>query len=239
MGRLDTQVNVDMKGRTITVGLEGLDSVERALGDLKSKTPQAAKVAVNQTAKQARKRMIAAAKARYVVNAAGARHLKDLEQKKKATNSSLSATLYIEKMHNDLGYFENIPSTVYMGTNVRHAPEYVKARVLAQHSPRELTGKGSLSKGFLLRFKSGHIGMVQRIIGTSQENTITQRGYKRWTNAQGNVEKLQTMGAPSAAAMHGQAFLEIQDEIAAYLLERLETRVEWILDRYGDGTWRG
>ena len=79
----------------LTIEVDGLDTVAAALGDLKKKTPAAAKVAINATARQARKLMIAKAKARYAVNAAGRRHLKDLVQRKKASNTSLSAELHI------------------------------------------------------------------------------------------------------------------------------------------------
>ena len=67
----------------LTIEVDGLDTVAAALGDLKKKTPAAAKVAINATARQARKLMIAKAKARYAVNAAGRRHLKDLVQRKR------------------------------------------------------------------------------------------------------------------------------------------------------------
>ena len=96
-----SSITYDAGNMTITV--DGLDTVERALGDLKRKTPAAAKVAINATAREARKLMIAKAKARYAVNAAGKRHLKDLVQRKKATNKSLSAEFHIAKMRNDLG----------------------------------------------------------------------------------------------------------------------------------------
>lgn len=233
MAGIRTPVNVEMKGRTVSIEIEGLETVERALGNLKSRTPQALKVAVNQTARQARRMMIAAAKARYVVNAAGQRHLDELKQKKKATNSNPAATLYINTMRNDLAYFENVPSTVYSGMNVRHAPQYVKARVLAESGLKNLTGKGNLSKGFLAKFKSGHIGMVQRIIGSESKHTVTASGRPRWTNADGKVEKLQTMGSPSATAMHRTIWPDVQDEVRIYLMACIENRVDWILSKYG------
>lgn len=102
---------------TMTITVDGLEDVERALGDLKKKTPAAAKVAINATARQARKLMVAQAKARYAVNAAGRRHLKDLVQRKKATNTSLSAELHIEKMRNDLGYGEKLYRCVQQHTS--------------------------------------------------------------------------------------------------------------------------
>lgn len=63
----------------LTITIEGMDEVAKALDDLKKKTPAAAKVAINATAREARKLMIAQAKARYAVNAKGAQHLKDLK----------------------------------------------------------------------------------------------------------------------------------------------------------------
>lgn len=66
--------NVTYSAGNLTITVAGLDTVEQALGDLKRKTPAAAKVAINATARQARKLMVAKAKTRYAVNAAGRRH---------------------------------------------------------------------------------------------------------------------------------------------------------------------
>ena len=111
--------NVTYNRGNLTITLEGLDTVEKALGDLRQKTPAAAKVAINATAREARKLMIAKAKARYAVNTAGRRHLKDLVQRKKATNRSLLAELRIESFRNDLGYFQTSPPvpTHFTGRN--------------------------------------------------------------------------------------------------------------------------
>lgn len=233
MGKVNTAVNIGLEGRNITIEIDGLDTVARALGNLQGRSPAAVKVAVNQTARQARKLMIAAAKARYTVNAAGQRHLNDLKQKKKASNRSLAATLFISKMRNDLGYFENDPTQAYTGGDVfRHSPSFYKARVLASSSLKPLPGKGNLSKGFLMEFQSGHVGMVQRVIGSASKNTETARGRPRWQNEQGKVEKLQTMGAPSATAMHAQVWPEVRDDVELYLMARIQDRVDWILARY-------
>ena len=232
MGKVNTAVNIGLEGRNVTIEIDGLDTVARALGDLQGRSPQALKVAVNQTAREARKLMIAAAKARYVVNAAGARHLNDLKQKKKASNTDLTATLFISKMRNDLGYFDVDPMEIHTGINVHFSPEYYRARVLANSSMKDLTGEGAFSKGFLLKFKSGHIGMVQRVIGSRSKNTETARGRPRWTNERGDVEKLQTMGAPSATAMHSQVWPDVRDDVELYLMARIQARVDWILARY-------
>ena len=93
--------DVTYNAGNMTITISGMDDVKNALGDLKSKTPAAAKVAINATAREARKLMIAQAKARYAVNAAGQKHLKELVQRKKATNTSLNAELHISSFRND------------------------------------------------------------------------------------------------------------------------------------------
>lgn len=218
---------------TMTITVEGMEDVAEALGDLKSKTPAAAKVAINATAREARKLMIAKAKARYAVNAAGQRHLKDLVQRKKATNTSLSAELHIAKMRNDLGYFQHRPKESFSGRDVlNRAPAHVKARVLKSSSMTALTGeKGNLSKGFLVEFKSGHVGMVQRKIGSNSSHKTTERGHPRWRTKDGRVEKLVTMGSPSAAGMHSTVWPLVEPDVVEYLQDRLMEQTERIIER--------
>ena len=220
----------------LTIGLDGLDTVAAALGELRKKTPAAAKVAINTTARQARQLMIASARARYAVNEAGRRHLNDLKMTGKghpATNRNLEAVLHISKMRNDLGYFQHSPTQTYTGLDVlRFAPSVVKARVLRESNMEPLTGTANLSKGFLVEFKSGHVGMVQRVIGSSSRNTVTQKsGAPRWRNAAGNVEKLQTMGSPSATAMHNVVWPQVEPEVEDLLQANLRAQVQRIIER--------
>lgn len=226
-----SRVTYSRNNMTITV--DGLDTVANALGDMKRKTPAATKVAINATAREARKLMIARAKARYAVNAAGQRHLKDLVQRKKATNTSLSAELHIEKMRNDLGYFRTNPAypTHYTGRNWVMGPDVWKGKVLRESNLKPLPGDGARSKAFLAEFKSGHIGMVQRVKGSSSKHTVTEKGYPRWRNSAGNVEKLQTVGSPSAAAMHRVVWHDVEPDVEAFLLKRLDLQVQKVLAR--------
>lgn len=218
--------NVTYSAGNLTITVAGLDTVEQALGDLKRKTPAAAKVAINATARQARKLMVAKAKTRYAVNAAGRRHLKDLVQRKKASNSSLLAELHVASMRNDLGYFKTSPAvpTHFTGMDFKDGPSVWKAKVLKS---------SGMSKGFLVKFSSGHVGMVQRRIGSKSSHTRTAKGYKRWTNAKGNVEKLVTMGSPSATAMHHTIWPEVEPSVEEYLQERLQAQAERVLARAG------
>mgnify|MGYP001521688596 CR=1 FL=1 len=215
--------NVRYNAGTMTIEVDGLDDVSAVLGDLRKKTPAVAKVAINATARQARKLMIAEAKARYAVNSAGKRHLSDLVQRKKASNSSLSAELRIASYRNDLGYFQTRPNRPFVGHDVAQAPEYFTARVLKTSPMKALTGKGRLSKGFLVEFKSGHVGMVQRIVGTGRFHYTVRSG------APSTSDKMQTMGSPSAAAMHSTIWPEVEPEVELFLAAKLTERAEQVL----------
>jgi len=224
-----SNITYDRGNMTITV--EGLDTVERALGDLRQKTPAAAKVAINATAREARKLMIAQAKARYAVNTAGQRHLKDLVQRRKATNRSLVAELHIASLRNDLGYFQTSPPvpTHFTGGAWRKGPSIWRGRVLKSEEMKPLPGTASKAKAFLAEFQSGHVGMVQRVIGSSSRYTTTKSGAPRWRNAQGKVEKLVTLGSPSAAAMHNTIWPDVEPDVEDYLLYRLEAQVDKLI----------
>ena len=115
---------------------------------------------------------------------------------------------------------------------LRRAPAHVKARVLKSSTMTALTGDGAnLSKGFLVEFKSGHVGMVQRRIGSSSSHTVTERGRPRWRNKDGKVEKLVTMGSPSATAMHSTVWPYVEPEVTEYLYDRLMEQTERVIAR--------
>lgn len=227
--------NVRYQGKTITITLEGLEDVSRALGDLSSKTPAVVKVALNATAREVRKLMIARAKARYAVNAKGREHLKELSQHggkgRVATNRDLMAVLYIKKMRNDLGYFKTNPAvpTHFTGGAWRHGPSVWTGKVLKSKGMEPLTGDGNKSKAFLAEFKSGHVGMVQRVIGSESDHTTTKSGASRWQNRSKHVETLETMGSPSAAAMHRKIWPEVEPEAEVFLLNRLDLQIQKVI----------
>ena len=82
-----------------------------------------------------------------------------------------------------------------------------------------------------VEFKSGHVGMVQRRIGSSSSHTVTERGRPRWRNKDGKVEKLVTMGSPSATAMHSTVWPYVEPEVTEYLYDRLMEQTERVIAR--------
>lgn len=226
---------------TMTIGVDGLDDVSAVLGDLRKKTPAVVKVAINSMARQARKMMIAQAKARYAVNSVGRRHLKDLVQRKKASNSSLNAELHVASMRNDLGYFKTSPAvpTHFSGRDWVRGPSTWRGKVLKSSSMKALPGKeGNLSKAFLAEFtnkradgtSNNHIGMVQRMLNSSSKEKKTKNGYPRWKNKQGKVEKLVTLGSPSITAMHHTIWPLVEPEASEYLQNRLMERAQQVVE---------
>lgn len=234
-----TRYNAD----NLTIELIGEKEVAKALGNIPQKAPLVIRNAVNETAKDARRVMIHEAKKRYALNSKGRQHLNDLKIRQRAKVSDLGAELHIggpsqkKQMRNDLGYFKTIPNRPYMGVDVANAPAYFRGKVLKSGSMKQLTGQGKLSKGFLVKFTNGttddknHVGMVQRIIGSSGGPEKTRTGAPRWRNAQGNVEKIVTMGSPSAAAMHHVIWRQVEPQVQDTLEKKLEASIQKTLAR--------
>ena len=223
--------NVTYDAGSMSIMLDS-EQVERALGDLKGKTPAALKVAVNRTARQARAMMLDDVKERYDLNAAGRRLIQDLKMRKAATNRSLEARLGITKndpgaFRADLGYFRTSPSKPYMGAAVRNAPEYFQARVLKGSPMRNLSGDGQMSKGFLVKFKSGHVGMVQRN-PDKPGPAYTASGKVRWSPN----HLLETMSSPSGSAMHRTIWNEDWPDVAEMRRANAERRVAELIMKY-------
>ena len=212
------------------------DEVRRALGDLEAKTPAVMKVAVNATAREARRMMVKSAKKRYDLSKKGMEKVEKLHQRKKATNRNPTAELYIGgpkwEMRNDLAYFHTNPSVPYMGTRVFQAPKFFKGRVLRSSPMKKLSGSGDgKSKGFLVEFKSGHVGMVERQLETQAE-PFTLRHRRRWKP--NNV--LYTLGSPDPIDVHKKSWEEVEPEVERVLEERLERRIRQVMAKAGRST---
>lgn len=225
-----SEVTYDAKNLTLTIDD---DQVANALGELSGKTNAVLKVAINRTARQARKDVIAEAKDRYDLTKKGQEKLKRLQMRRKATNAVLLAELRQDDrgLPLDYAYFRHSPTTVFKGNAVRNAPEHVKGRVLKSQPMRSLEAGthpayGKVSKGFLVEFKSGHIGMVQRVIGSRSKSPVTARGFQRWKPN----ERLETMARPGGSGM-GRAVwdLSVEERTEETLLRETERRVQEVV----------
>lgn len=213
----------------LTVSIDDAE-VTRALGVLGDKTPAALKVAVNTTARQTRKLLLTEVKNRYDLNTASKRMIEDLRQRQKATNRRPTAILAIMKndpgaFRADLGYFRASPTKPFMGPSVRNAPPVFHAHVLKGSSMIGLGGTSEKSKGFLVQFKSKHIGMVQRKLGVPAQKEYTENGKKRWKPN----EELATMSSPSGSAMHHTVWEMQESTVEQMLQDNTERRVRQLI----------
>ena len=125
----------------------------------------------------------------------------------------------------DLGYFRTSPTKPFMGPSVRNAPPVFRARVLKDSPMIALGGTSDKSKGFLVQFKSKHIGMVQRQLGIPADKDYTESGKKRWKPN----EKLATLSSPSGSAMHHTVW-EMQEQTVEQMLQQnTERRVRQLI----------
>lgn len=213
----------------LTVSIDDAE-VTRALGVLGDKTPAALKVAVNTTARQTRKLLLTEVKNRYDLNTAGKRMIEDLRQRQKATNRWPAAILAIMKndpgaFRADLDYFRTSPTKPFMGPSVRNAPPVFQAHVLKGSPMIGLGGTSEKSKGFLVQFKSKHIGMVQRRLGVPADKDYTESGKKRWKPN----EELVTMSSPSGSAMHHTVWEMQESTVEQMLQDNTERRVRQLI----------
>lgn len=207
--------------------------VERALGSLYRKTPAVLKVAINRTARQARKDLIEEAEKRYALTVRGKARLRLLKLRKSATNTSLSAELQQgdEGLTLNASYFEHYPTRPYMGKAALRGPAIQGVRVVKGGTMEPLTAgqmkvkkaEMDASKGFLIKVhnsKNDHLMFAARLLGTSTSNTTTKTGKPRWRNRAGNVEKAYDVNRIGASSQQRAVWHRGVDTTAAENLER-------------------
>lgn len=107
-----------------------------------------------------------------------------------------------------------------MGHDVAQAPEYFTARVL-KTSPHETADRQ-------WPVKQGLPGGVQeRARGQGARSWASGRfHYTVRSGAPSTSDKMQTMGSPSAAAMHSTIWPEVEPEVELFLAAKLTERAE-------------
>ena len=209
--------------------------VERALGSLHRKAPAVLKVAINRTARQARKDLIGEAEKRYALTVRGKARLRLRKLRKSATNTSLEAELRQgdEGLTLNASYFQHSPTVPRMGSAALHGPAFQRVRTLKGGPMEELTETRGESKGFLIRVKNAkndHLMFAHRILGSSSSSTTTKTGKPRWRNRAGNVEKAYDVNRIGASSQQRAVWQRGVDTTAAENLERfVEQRIQQVI----------
>lgn len=215
--------------QTFVVQVNGLDAAASGTMRFARNTPGAAARALNSAIADSRARLVEAAKERYALTAAGERHLEKLRQTERASASRTVAKMSISTPISDMGYFESFPNIPLPGLRWREAPkEGFRGHILRSTPMYTLSGKDNRSKAFLARFNSGHVGMVQRVVGSNALAGSKSAYVKptRWRTRDGRVEKLVTVGALSGAAQVNKVWPENEQAAADDFLKALDRVME-------------
>ena len=144
-------------GGAINVSIDATDQlaeVERMLGDMKKKAPGTLRNAVNATARKMRTQLHQQAKKAYVTKEYNYKNEMEI---RKASTSTLTARIRTSGERTALSKHKVSPERLAHG---KGRPKQYKAKVLRQ-STLTVMQDGDL-KSFLVRFKSGHLALVQR-----------------------------------------------------------------------------
>jgi len=181
-----------------------LKTIERALGDMKSKAPDAMKNALNATGKDAKRDLAKKAKETYSVKIGG--FTKAMKQVN-ATRANLETTIKITGKQLELKDFRVSPASVQ--PSVPGAPP-VRAKVLKSSGMKALQ-KGNL-KAFIVKFSSGHASVAQR------------QGSGRLP-----IKKLMSSSIPKMVGSQKRVYGIIKPEIYSNLQNNINKQVAKIL----------
>ena len=131
-----------------------LQTVEDALGSMKSESRRVLKNAVNATARDAKKGLAKKAQETYAVKQG--RFTKAMKTQN-ATLSDPTATINVTGEQMELKDFKVSPATYKTGPD---KPDILKAKVLLSSSLKGLMK--SSNKAFLVKFRDGHVSVAQR-----------------------------------------------------------------------------
>ena len=137
-----------------TVEDKGFEAALRSLD--KPTARRVMKRALNDTANKARTMLADKARETYAVKKSG---FKRNARLKRASGGNLAAYILVSGKANELIDFRVNPASYATGAA---RPAVYRAKVLQASGMKALTGDAIHSKAFLVRFKSGHVTLVER-----------------------------------------------------------------------------
>ncbi len=187
--------------------------IEKSLKGMKNKTPIVLANAINRAITNVKSNMAKKASEKYLIKQ------KDIKPTisivKKASKTDPTGHIKSVGYKIPLNKFKVSPNKP---TTVKKRPEYHIAQVLKSGSTKNLSGDNRHSKGFIVQFNSGHIGVYERLKGTR-----TKKGK--------GLEKLIPLFGPSVPEMLGTKDINkyITDEANKTLQKRIDHEVNRIL----------
>ena len=198
------------------VEMEGLDEIEAALGMTKDKSKMVLRTAINNTAKQAEKLMTKETKSRYKYKSGKVADIRKANEIKKAKASNMVATITAKGPANELLDFVVKPNTYFPGG--RGAPKWVKAKGRRNSKLSNVakfpSATGDKYKGFIVKFKSGHLAMVERVPGKPMKGKPHKEA----------LESLYSIATPKMEEVAYKA--EVEPDMYDLLMKNIQTQIQ-------------
>lgn len=188
---------------TCTLSEKKIEEIEKQLEKLYKNPRAIVKKAVNNTAKQAKKRIVKRAKRRYVIKNDNV----DFNNEVKITNATVSKGVAIIKAKGsatDLYKHKVTPNSLTTGNN---RPAVLKAKILRSSSMAPLEDPSTHIKAFIAKFDSTHITVVTRVKGMeyTKKKKLDDRKKKHLDTTM--IRKLLTSSVPHMLGK-GSSFLD-------------------------------
>lgn len=159
-------------GKLFYVDMDDLTKIEAALDMARDKSRMVLKAAINNAAKQTEGSMVDKARDKYRYKKGTKGDIREANSIKKAKAGDLAATIEAKGDVNEFLDFHVRPSTYFPGG--KGAPSWVKARVLRNGDFHKIAlrpgADGDKYKGFVIKYRSGHLALAQRVPGKRMES---------------------------------------------------------------------
>lgn len=194
------------------------DIMDRLFGQLKSvpkEIPEALRNTINDTAKSARREVVAQAQKQYSVRSGAFNKSMQIEN---ATKKHLQATLHSEGKPMPLYGFKKRKNI---------GPVAAKAQVLSRGSLKELTLKGGDDNGkdlkaFIQKTENGHIGIFERMTREERRKSTSQK--------RSPIKQLYAPSIPQMLGNEKEVYAVAQPVIAKELRKNLEKHIAAVME---------
>ena len=205
----------------IYVEMEGLHKIEFDLGMLRNKSGMTLRSAINETAKTVNRGMIDGTHKKYVYKKKS--DIGNANKIKKAKVSNLEAKISVVGTATDLLDFRVSPSVYFPGSS--GAPEWFQARTKRSEPFRRMAlrpnAAGDKYKAFIIRYRSDHYALAQRVPGKKMEK-------KPWKEA---VKSLFYSSLPKMESFAYDEYLE--GKVEGILAVNIQQQVQKVLRNKG------
>lgn len=203
-------INVEINGDT------SLYYIEQKLRSLKKKAPNILVRALNDTAKDARKELQLKAKEAYTVKAGKFNKSMSI---KKANKGKLTATIEAEG--------KPLPMSSFSTKFTQGEAAKAKGLKRSQFKPFVISGAdsgGKDLKGFITKFSSGHVALVQRVPGKKMRNKNKQA-----------IKEFYSVGIPKMIGSEEHVYGIVKPNIKSNLKKNIDAEMAKVIAKNGGG----